>query len=87
MVSTWIFNYPLEEMSEDQLRDALVDILFASASDTDLDLNAIDQVLDLLEEKYPLPQRIPTAEESLAAFHKKYSHLFHEQEEPQKETD
>ena len=87
MVATWTFYCPPEEMSEDQLRDELVDILFSCASDTEIDLNALDWVLDRLEKKYPLPQGIPTAEGSLSIFHKKYSYLFHRLEEPAKETD
>ena len=75
-MAIWTFKRPLEEMSEDQLRDELVDILFACDSSTEIDLNALDRILDRLEEKYPLPQGIPTAEESLAAFHKKYSCLY-----------
>ena len=65
----WIFRQPPEEMDEERLRDELADILFAS--DDEIDFEALDWVLDALDEKTPLPEDWPSPEESLAAFHKK----------------
>ena len=72
----WSFKQPPEEMEEEQLRDELADVLFAS--DDEFDLDALDRVLAVLDEKDPLPEGCPSPEESLAAFHKKYDYLFKE---------
>ena len=75
-MTRWNFKQPPEEMEEEQLRDVLADILFAS--DDEIDLEALDRVLAVLDEKDPLPESWPSPEESLAAFHKKYDYLFKE---------
>ena len=67
---------PPEEMEEERLRDELADILFDS--DDEIDLEALDRVLDVLDEKDPLPEDWPSTEESLTAFHRKYDYLFKE---------
>ena len=74
----WSFKQPPEEM-EERLRDELADILYAS--DDEFDLEALDRVLGVLDEKDPLPEDWPSTEESLAAFHKKYDYLFKELQE------
>ena len=68
-MTKWIFRQLPEEMDEERLRDELADILFAS--DDEIDIEALDRVLDALDEKDPLPEDWPRPEESLAAFHKK----------------
>ena len=68
-MTKWIFRQLPEEMDEERLRDELADILFAS--DDEIDLEALDRVLDALDEKDPLPEDWLSPEESLAAFHKK----------------
>ena len=68
-MTKWIFRQLPEEMDEERLRDELADILFAS--DDEIDLEALNRVLDALDEKDPLPEDWPSPEESLAAFHKK----------------
>ena len=73
-MTTWIFKRSPEELDEEQLRDELADILFAC--EDEIDMEALDRVLDLLDEKCPLPDDLPTVEESLAAFHRKYAYLF-----------
>ena len=75
-MTRWNFKKPPEEMEEEQLRDELADILFAS--DDEFDLGALDRVLAVLDEKDPIPEDWPSPEESLAAFHKKYDYLFKE---------
>ena len=75
-MTKWNFKKPPEEMEEEQLRDELADILFAS--DDEFDLEALDRVLAVLDEKDPLPEGWPSPEENLAAFHKKYDYLFNE---------
>ena len=72
----WSFKQPPEEMEEERLRDELADILFAS--DDEIDLEALDRVLGVLDEKDPIPEGWPSSEESLAAFHRKYDYLFKE---------
>ena len=73
-LAKWTFKQPPEEMEEERLRDELADILFDS--DDEIDLEALDRVLDVLDEKDPLPEDWPRTEESLAAVHKKYDYLF-----------
>ena len=73
-LAKWTFKQPPEEMEEERLRDELADILFDN--DDEIDLEALDRVLDVLDEKDPLPEDWPSNEESLAAFHKKYDYLF-----------
>ena len=75
-MAKWTFMQPPEEMEEERLRDELADILFAS--DDEIDLEALDRVLDVLDEKDPLPEDWPSTEESLTAFHRKYDYLFKE---------
>ena len=75
-MTRWNFKKPPEEMEEEQLRDELADILFAS--DDEFDLEALDRVLAVLDEKDSLPEGWPSPEESLAALHKKYDYLFKE---------
>ena len=75
-MAKWTFKQPPEEMEEERLRDELADILFAS--DDEIDLEALDRVLDVLDEKDPLPEDWSSTEESLAAFHRKYDYLFKE---------
>jgi len=75
-VAKWTFKQPPEEMEEERLRDELADILFDS--DDEIDLEALDRVLGVLDEKAPLPEDWPSNEESLAAFHRKYDYLFKE---------
>ena len=75
-VAKWTFMQPPEEMEEERLRDELADILFDS--DDEIDLEALDRVLDVLDEKDPLPEDWPSTEESLTAFHRKYDYLFKE---------
>ena len=75
-MTKWNFKKPPEEMEEEQLRDELADVLFAS--DDELDLEALDRVLAVLDEKDPIPEGWPSPEESLAAFHRKYDYLFKE---------
>ena len=72
----WSFKQPPEEMEEERLRDELADILFDS--DDEIDLEALDRVLVVLDEKDPLPEDWPSTEESLTAFHRKYDYLFKE---------
>ena len=76
-MAQWIFKIPPEEMEEEQLRDALADILFSGEAEDDIDLDALDRVLDVLDEKYPIPD-LPSTEESLAAFKEKHRALFEE---------
>ena len=75
-MAKWNFKQPPEEMEEEQLRDELADVLFAS--DDEFDLEALDRVLAVLDEKDPIPEGWPSPEESLAAFHRKYDYLFKE---------
>ena len=75
-MAKWTFMQPPEEMEEERLRDELADILFDS--DDEIDLEALDRVLDVLDEKDPLPEDWPSTEESLTAFHRKYDYLFKE---------
>ena len=75
-LAKWTFKQPPEEMEEERLRDELADILFDS--DDEIDLEALDRVLDVLDEKDPLPEDWPSTEESLAAFHRKYDYPFKE---------
>ena len=75
-MAKWTFKQPPEEMEEERLRDELADILFDS--DDEIDLEALDRVLDVLDEKDPLPEDWPSTEESLTAFHRKYDYLFKE---------
>ena len=75
-MAKWTFKQPPEEMEEERLRDELADILFDS--DDEIDLEALDRVLGVLDEKDPLPEDWPSNEESLAAFHRKYDYLFKE---------
>ena len=75
-MAKWTFKQPPEEMEEERLRDELADILFAS--EDEIDLEALDRVLDVLDEKDPLPEDWPSTEESLTAFHRKYDYLFKE---------
>lgn len=75
-MAKWNFKQPPEEMEEEQLRDELADILYAI--DDEFDLEALDRVLGVLDEKDPIPEGWPSPEESLAVFHKKYDYLFKE---------
>jgi hypothetical protein len=66
-MARWIFEALPEEMDEEELLDELIDILAAS----DIDLDALDRLMAVLDKKFPLPFDIPSAEELLAEFHEK----------------
>ena len=68
-MAQWIFKTPPEEMTEEELLDELTDILFSNNPD----LNALNHVMAVLDEKAPLPFDIPSAEELLTHFYEKYS--------------
>ena len=54
------------------LLDELANIL----AEDEINIDALDHVLDELEKISPLPDGIPSDEESLAAFREKHKHLF-----------
>ncbi len=74
-MAQWLFQMPPEEMGEEQLRDELADILFTTESEDDIDLDALDRMLSVLDEKCPIPD-LPSVEESLAAFRRKHKDQF-----------
>ncbi len=67
-MAQWIFKTLPEKMTEEELLDELTDILFSS----NIDLNALDHVMAVLGESFPLPFDLPSAEELLTDFYKKH---------------
>ncbi len=64
------------ELSKEQLQDRLADLLFQTTEET-FDKEALDALLDALDEVDPLPEElIPNTEESLARFHERYAPVF-----------
>lgn len=64
------------ELSKEQLQDRLADLLFQTTEET-FDGEALDALLDALDEVDPLPEElIPNTEESLARFHERYAPVF-----------
>lgn len=64
------------ELSKEQLQDQLADLLFQTTEET-FDKEALDALLDALDEVDPLPEElIPDTEESLERFHERYAPVF-----------
>lgn len=66
-MAKWYFWKPIEEMNFQELVDELVDIVCLS-EDHDIDVDAISQVLDVIDEKYPLNVEFRPADEMWLEF-------------------
>ena len=70
-MAKWYFWKPIEEMNFQELADELIDIVCLS-EDHDIDVDAISQVLDVIDEKYPLNVEFRPVDEMWLEFCEKY---------------
>ena len=73
-MAQWTFKTSPSEMREEELLDELTDILSFDSPEPDIDFDALDHVMAILDEKYPLSFALPSAEELLVDFYKKHGH-------------
>lgn len=71
---SWKFQILPEEMDEEQLLNELTGIMDLAADDMDLD--AMNRVLDELDKISPIPGRLPSPEEMFSTFREKHKDLF-----------
>lgn len=75
-----------KEDQKERLQDALADLLLQPAEE-DIDSDALDALLDALDEIDPVPENeMLDTEESLKRFHERYASLFPAVEEPPAEA-
>ena len=73
-MAKWQFGKPVNEMNYGELAEELIHIIDL-AGNCDIDVEAIRQVLDIIEEKYPLNVEFKSADESWAEFREQYLDL------------
>ena len=70
-MAKWYFWKPIEDMNFQELADELVDIV-SLCEDHDIDVDAITQVLDVIDEKYPLNVEFRPVDEMWVEFCEQY---------------
>lgn len=73
-MAKWQFGKPINEMNYGELAEELIHIIDL-ADNCDVDVEAIRQVLDIIEEKYPLNVEFKSVDESWAEFREQYLDL------------
>jgi len=66
-MTIWNYRKPIYEMTLDELAEELVAIVECSENG-DVDVEAIEQILNVIDEKYPLDVKFESVEESWAEF-------------------
>ena len=66
-MAIWYFWKPIEEMNFQELADELEDIVILS-EEHDIDVDAITQVLDVIDEKYPTSMEFKPVDKMWAEF-------------------
>ena len=73
-MAKWQFGKPVNEMNYGELAEELIHIIDL-AGNCDIDVEAIRQVLDIIEEKDPLNVEFKSVDESWAEFREQYLDL------------
>ena len=66
-MAKWKYRKPILQMKFEELADELVAIVDYSENG-DVDVEAIEQILNVIDEKYPLDVKFKSVEESWAEF-------------------
>ena len=66
-MTTWNYRKPVHEMAFDELAEELMAIVDC-AENGDVDVGAIEWILDVIDEKYPVDVTLTSVEESWAKF-------------------
>lgn len=66
-MTIWNYRKPIYKMTLDELAEELVAIVECSENG-DVDVEAIEQILNVIDEKYPLDVKFKSVEESWAEF-------------------
>lgn len=70
-MAKWNFWKPMDEMNFQELADELIEIVCTS-EDYDIDVDAISQILDVIDEKYPLNVKFKPVDEMWAELCEQY---------------
>lgn len=84
-MTTWNYRKPVHEMTYDELAEELVAIV-ECAENGDVDVGAIEHILDVIDEKYPLDITFRPVEESWAEFCELYVGIQSYSDDEEKDT-